>query len=221
MLFYYERESHMNVGVYLPSPPQDSRKDVYYVIHDGKRYYTAECTGNNWQNGWRVGECPQELKNASVQVITLENCEQAHAGQVSASYRNLTQTTLTLHTATWWVVQGSTVSLEGELSPHLQGRNVTVYVKTNNLPWVALGTAIIDSEGRFGLSWNDNAGGTCYVRASWSGDEDFAPADSPILAITSLSTFFVLFLVVIVILIAVGTITYLSSRLSHQSLTDS
>lgn len=29
VLLYYEHESHMNVGVYLESPPQDSRGEVY------------------------------------------------------------------------------------------------------------------------------------------------------------------------------------------------
>lgn len=220
VLLYYEHESHMNVGVYLESPPQDPRGEVHYVIHDDKKYYTAECTGNNWQSGWRVGECPEELKHAGVQITTLENSEQAHTGQVSASYRTLAQTTLTLRTSTLWVVQGSVMSVEGELSPPLQGKNVTIYVKTNNLPWTVLGTAIIDSDGKFGFSWNVNAGGTCNFRASWSGNENLATADSPILTITSLSTFFVLFLAIIIIMIFIGAATYLSSRLSHQALTE-
>lgn len=219
VLFYYEHESHMNVGVYLASPPQDSREDAYYMINDGKRYYMAECTGNNWQDGWRVGECPEELKNASLQVITLKDNEQAHTGQVSASYRALTETALTLHAGTYWVVQGSTVSFEGELSPPLQGRNITVYVRANNSPWTVLGTATVDSTGKFGFSWNVDPADICYVRVSWSGDEDFAASDSPVLTIVSLSTFFVLFLTVIVALIVLGIVTYLSSRRSYRSLT--
>lgn len=220
VLFYYEHESHMNVGVYLASPPQNSRENAYYVIHDGRRYYMAECTGKDWQDGWRVGECPEELKNASLQVITLENSDQTHAGQVSASYKALTETTLTLHTTTYWVIQGTAISFEGEISPPLQSRNITVYIRANSSPWTVLGTTTTDSTGRFNFSWNVDPAGICYVRVSWSGDEGFAASDSPVLTITSLSTFFVLFLTVIIALIVLGTVTYLSSRRSYRSLTE-
>ena len=74
VLLYYEHESHMNVGVYLESPPQDSRGEVYYVIHHDKKYYTAECTGNNWQSGWRV---PRGIKT--------RRCTDYHARKLRAS----------------------------------------------------------------------------------------------------------------------------------------
>jgi hypothetical protein len=220
VLLYYEHEFHMNVGVCLGSPPQDSRGEPYYVIHDDEKYYVAECTGNNWQSGWRVGEHPEELKHVNIEIITLENSEQAHTGQVSTSYRTLAQTTLTLRASALWVVQGSVMSVEGELSPPLQGKNVTIYVKTNNSPWTVLGTAITDSGGKFGFSWNANAGGTCSFRASWSGDENLATADSTILTITSLSTFFILFLAIIIIMLFIGAATYLSSWLSNRALAE-
>ena len=57
VLLYYETRSHMNIGVNLSHEPQDARSALYYHIYDGKRYYVAECTGGNWENGWRVGEC--------------------------------------------------------------------------------------------------------------------------------------------------------------------
>ena len=56
VLLYYETESHMNVGEHLPNPPRDARSSSSYVDYVGTRYYMAECTGNDWQNGWRVGE---------------------------------------------------------------------------------------------------------------------------------------------------------------------
>jgi hypothetical protein len=57
-LFYYEHESHMNIGVNLQNPPTDARSTITYVEYRGTRYYMAECTGSDWRNGWRVGECP-------------------------------------------------------------------------------------------------------------------------------------------------------------------
>ena len=57
VLLYYEDQSHMNIGVHLSSAPQDCRDSVYYITNDNTRYYVAECTGGNWREGWRVGEC--------------------------------------------------------------------------------------------------------------------------------------------------------------------
>ena len=217
VLLYYESDSHMNVGINMQSAPRDSRGEVYYVTHDGKRYYTTECTGSDWQTGWRVGECPEELKNASVQIVTLENPEQNVAGQVSASYSILTPTTLMLRASTSWMIQGSTTTIEGQLSPHLQNKNITVYVRTSNSPWIVLNTLATDSEGKFSFSWNINTSGTCYIRANWSGDEGFAAADSPVLTITILSTLFILFLTIILVIVSIGVITYLISRQPKQT----
>ncbi|MGQ9642144.1 MAG: hypothetical protein ACUVUF_08550, partial [Candidatus Bathycorpusculaceae bacterium] len=91
VLLYYESEAHMNVGVHLSHIPQYVRGQAYYVTHNGVRYYTAECTGGNWETGWRVGECPSELQYANVQIITLESCEQTAPEQVSTSYKIIAQ----------------------------------------------------------------------------------------------------------------------------------
>jgi hypothetical protein len=69
VLFYYESEEHMNVGVSLSHEPHYARGAIDYVLHDGTRYYMAECTGGNWQEGWRVGECPDDLKNATLKTV--------------------------------------------------------------------------------------------------------------------------------------------------------
>ena len=46
VLLLYEEEEHMNVGVNLPQEPNDARSNVYYFMHETKKYYAAECTGN-------------------------------------------------------------------------------------------------------------------------------------------------------------------------------
>jgi len=56
----------------------------------------AETTGGNWQEGWRVGECPDMLKDASARVIALENAEQTSPGQVSSSYSTLISSSISL-----------------------------------------------------------------------------------------------------------------------------
>src|SRR4030042_1615581 len=55
VLLYYEEQTHMNIGVHLPSAPQDTRDSVFSVTHDNTRYYVAESTGGNWKDAWGGG----------------------------------------------------------------------------------------------------------------------------------------------------------------------
>ncbi|MGB9714487.1 MAG: Ig-like domain-containing protein [Candidatus Bathyarchaeales archaeon] len=217
VLLYYEDASHMNVGVSLPHVPQDAREPVYFVTYNHVRYYVAECTGGDLQNGWRVGEMPNDLKNVPVQVITLENCEQQAPGQVSATYENVELSTISLTASATFVFQGWSVTFSGQLSPALQNENITIYGRINNSPWIALGTATTDSNGRFTYIWTADAAGICYVRASWSGNKDYLGADSPVQTLTIVSTFFILLLTVSVALACIGLAVYLTTRQTKQS----
>jgi hypothetical protein len=218
ILLYYQNESHMNIGVNLSHEPNHVNKRVDYVMHNGARFYVAECTGDNWQSGWRVGECPDSLKNASLQVLTLENCEQTAPGQVSASYKTLLSPTLSLSISSAYLVQGSLVTFEGQLSPALQNKTITIYIKANNSPRAVLSTVSTDSTGRYVYVWNCETSGICNVQASWSGDEDYAPTDSPTRAITVLSIFLVSLLATAGMLAGIGIVVFLLSRQNREDL---
>jgi hypothetical protein len=217
VLLYYESQGHMNIGVSLSHVPYDARGQAYYVTYNNIRYYVAEVTGGDWQNGWRVGECPDKLKNAPAQVITLENCEQTTYGQVSASYKTLASSTISLIISPIYLIQGGTVTLSGQLSPPLQNRTVTIYIKINNSPWIVLDT-ITTNHGYFTYAWNTEDAGICYIRSSWSGNDDYAGADSPIQTVTVLSTFFVLLLVITAILVCIGITVFIMSRQAQPSI---
>jgi hypothetical protein len=208
----------MNIGVSLSYVPHDERGQAYYVTYNNIRYYVAEVTGGDWQNGWRVGECPDKLKNASAQVITLENCEQTTYGQVSASYKTLAYSTISLIISPTYFIQGGTVTLSGQLSPPLQNRTVTIYIKINNSPWIVLDTITTNHVGCFTYAWNTEAAGICYIRASWSGNDDYAGADSPIQTLTVFSTFFVLLLAITAVLVCVGIAVFIMSRQAQPSI---
>lgn len=216
VLLYYEDKAHMNVGVNILHPPNDARGETCYVTHESKRYYMAECTGGNWRIGWRVGECPDSLRHVSAQIISLEDCEQESPGQVSASYSTLTSSTVSLTISSAYAVQGTAITLSGKLSPILQNESVTIYVKANNLPWAVLDTVTTGADGRFMYVWNLNAAGVYNIRASWSGDNDHAGADSQIKSVLALSIFFVSLLAMAVILVCVGVIVFLASRHNQQ-----
>jgi len=216
VLLYYESEAHMNIGVHLSHTPHNARGDAYYITHNNIQYYVAECTGGNWKNGWRVGECPDDLKQASVQVITLENCEQWAPGQVSASYKTLVFSSISLVISSTYVIQGSTITLSGQLSPALQNKTVTIYIKINNSPWSVLDIVITGSNGRFTYVCNGETAGAYYIRASWSGNSDYAGADSSTQNVIVLSTFFIFLLATTTILVCVGAVMFFMSRQSRQ-----
>jgi len=218
VLLYYESQAHMNIGVSLSHVPHDARGQAYYVTYNNIRYYVAEVTGGDWQNGWRVGECPDELENAPAQVITLENCEQTTYGQVSASYKALASSTISLIISPTYLIQGGTITLSGQLSPPLQNRTVTIYVKINNSPWIVLDTITTSQSGYFTYAWNTEAAGICYIRSSWSGNTDYAGADSATQTVTILSIFFVLLLVITAILVFIGIIVFIMSRQAQPSI---
>lgn len=83
-------------------------------------------------------------------------------------------------------------------------KTITIYVKVNGLSWTGLATVTTDSDGRFTYAWVTDAGGVEYVRASWSGDGSYAGADSSIETVIMLSTFFVVLLGLIIVLVGAG-----------------
>ncbi|MGB9676155.1 MAG: hypothetical protein ACPL0C_03080 [Candidatus Bathyarchaeales archaeon] len=214
VLLYYESQSHMNVGVSLSHVPHDARGTVYYVSFNGKRYYIAECTGGYVFDGWRVGECPSDLVSAlnTVQVITLENCDKTMFGQVSASYKQLTSSTISLEVSSPFLIEGGTATISGKLLPTLSNRTVTIYLKAGGLQWLVLGTTTTNSNGEFSYVWTANMTGVCFVRASWFGDNDYAGADSPTIAITVISLFFFVLLAFTITLTIIGCAIFLISR---------
>jgi len=178
VLLLYEAQSHMNVGVHLSQEPEDARFPVHYYSYEGKLYYVAECTGDDWRNGWRVGECPDMLKGASARIITLEDCEQSSPGQVSSSYGVLAFSSLFLSVSSRFMIAGRTVTISGSLTPALPGKNVTIYVCSGVSSWSVLVKVVTDSDGRYSFTWSPSSAGTYSIRAGWSGDTDYAGADS-------------------------------------------
>jgi len=217
VLLYYESESHMNIAVNLSHTPNYVRGQVYYVTISGMQYYMAETTGGEWQTGWRVGECPDSLRNAPVQIITLENSDQSTFGQVSASYKTLQSSSISLTISPAYLTQGSIVTIAGQLSPALQNETVIIYLQVNNSPWKVLAEVNTTHNGNYAYAWSAETSGICNIRASWSGNEDYSVADSPIQTITIMSTFFIALLGVTAVLACVGIVIFFLSRQSRST----
>ncbi|MEM3698207.1 MAG: Ig-like domain-containing protein [Candidatus Bathyarchaeia archaeon] len=218
VLLYYENKAHMNVGVSLPNSPRYARTQAYYVSYNGIKYYIAECTGGNWRDGWRVGECPPDLIDENPIIVTLKNCEQWSPGQVAASYTTLASSTLSLTVSSTLVMQGSTITLSGQLTPKLSNEKITIYVKMGGAQWIAANITATDSAGQFACTLNLNEAGTCIIRASWSGNNDYGGTDSPIITVTVLPAYFIMLLIIVAVLICVSITIFILSRQKYQEI---
>ena len=212
VLLLYETQSHMNVGVHLSEEPNDARSAVYYYTHDGKRYYVAECTGDDWRHGWRVGECPDILQEASARIITLEDCEQTAPGQVSSSYGALNASSLSLAVSTRFVIGGSAVTVSGSISPALSEKNVTLYISSSGSSSSVLVTVVTDSYGRYSYTWRPSSLGIHSMRASWSGDADYAGADSGVCTLIVIPLEWLMMGVAVIVLLVVLLVITLATR---------
>jgi len=181
VLFLYTNEEHMNIGVHLADKPKDARLAVCSLENNGVTYYVAECTSSDWKEGWKVGECPDDLKNAPANIITLENCEQIAPGQVSASFKKLDSTVLKLEVSPTITTEGSSITLRGQITPAVPNENVTVYWSADGSPWTVLTKMVTGSDGQFVYSWKPEATGllaSLDVRASWTGNQQYAGTTS-------------------------------------------
>jgi hypothetical protein len=180
VLFYYESQEHMNIGVALSNAPTENRGNDYYVEYGGVTYYMAECTGGNWKQGWRVGECPDDYKELSTKVIALDSADRIDPGQVSASFSVMESSSLTLDVTPFTITSGnSSVTVKGQISPQMQGQNVTIYAKINLSAWEVVGLTQTNANGTYEYTLQSQTGGLYFIQASWSGDDNYTGALSP------------------------------------------
>jgi len=212
VLLLLEYQDHMLVGVHLPESPKDARSQVYFYKHEEKKYYVAETTGGNWENGWRVGECPEILQRSAAKVIPLTNYEESSPGQVSSSYTIPDSSAIYMSLSTNFAVSQNGVEISGSLLPSLAGENVTLYVSSMGSPLVMLATVVTDDNGQYYHIWNDPPGGIYSVRANWSGDEDYSGADSSTSSIVIIPSELVMIGVILVFFLVILLVVTLATR---------
>jgi hypothetical protein len=179
VLLHYPTEEHMNIGVHLDESPRNARLPIFSVRdRNGVTYYVAESTSTNWQEGWRVGECPDGLKDAQVEIIPVPGNDIIAPGQVSASFRKLDPTSISLDVSPAFTTEGSTITVSGQISPAMPNQNVTIYYSANGSPWKIHGYSMTQSDGSFSYSWKSADTGSLDVRASWLGNMQYAGTTS-------------------------------------------
>jgi len=212
VLLLLEYQDHMLVGVHLPESPNDARSQVYLYRHEGKKYYVAETTGGNWENGWRVGECPEILRKAAAKVIPLTNYERSAPGQVSSSYSIPDSSSIYMSLSTNFAVSQNDVEISGSLSPSLAGETVTLYISSLGSPLVMLATVVTDSNGQYSHIWHAPPGGIYSVRANWSGDDAYSGADSTTFSLVVIPSELLMIGVILVFFLVILLIVTLATR---------
>ena len=174
ILLHYLTQEHMNIGVHLDGAPQDAQRDIRSLKYNGITYYVAECTTSDWKDGWRVGECPPDLKDVEINIIPLDNVEKTSPGQVSASFQKLETSTLTVDVSPFFTTEGGTLYFEGRISPAVSDQNVTLFYSVNGGDWSTIVSTTTGYDGKFSCVWTSEVIGPVNVRASWAGNEKFA-----------------------------------------------
>ena len=140
----------------------------------------AECTGENWMEGWRIGECPPNLKDVSVEVISLDEVELMAPGQASASFTSLESSFLSLDITPQISLQSTHITINGILSPSIRNQNVTIYASVNNSPWIEIAKVVTEENGSFQYLWDNTFSGMISIRASWPGNNEYASSLSAV-----------------------------------------
>jgi hypothetical protein len=217
ILLDYEAQEHMNIGVHLFQAPEKARTSIYKIARDNVEYYIAETTGGNWTHGWRVGECPDNMKSAQATVLTLENDEEIAPGQVSATFKELEGSTLRLEIWPPIAIEQSTVTIRGSLKPTVSNENITVYLGVSGYPWATLGTVQTKSDGSFAYTWRTNTAGMYAIRAIWTGTNTYAGSTTETMTTIVIPLILAALIGVAILSVIVAAIAVVAARSSRRT----
>jgi hypothetical protein len=219
VLLYYRSLLHMEIGVDLGRAPTEARVEVYSVNVQNVSYYIAECTGEKWREGWRVGETPSKYHNVSSQISILKNIDQSSIGQVSASLRELDHSTLSLQVSPSIIIENSNVTLTGKIYPKTTNENVTLKAKIYSDSWTNIATVQTQADGRFKYTWVPPYGGLIAVQASWVGNSQYNGATSTQTSVIIMPIFLVALIMCLVLVILMLSLVFFKARRKIQIFT--
>jgi hypothetical protein len=217
ILLLFEEQKHMNIGIHLLESPKDARTKVTYFTYENKKYFIAECTGN-FENGWRVGECPDLVQGATAQIIPLDQIDEiSPPDQVSSSYGSPQNSSLNLSVSTEFAIGQSNIHIIGSLTPPLKGENITLYLITYSSTLTKISTVKTDSNGHFSYVWNSPPGGIYSIRANWSGDSNYTGSDRSISQIVIIPFQWLIMGTIVLFFLTVFLIVCLATRGTKNS----
>ena len=79
---------------------------------------------------------------------------------------------------------GDNVTVNGYLKPPNPHVNVTIYIRQPYEAWAVLATVETDSNSQYNHTWAVHKPGQFEIKANWTGDDTFEPAESRIVTLT-------------------------------------
>lgn len=186
VLIYYGgiHPAHMNVGVYLPNTPIFHTwwmKPKCYE-YKGRQYWVAECVPSRLDS--RVGDqVISFLENTKVKIIPIENRGGTPPAIVSASLGSPLKTSfITLQPQVLSVGDREYVlNVSGSIYPPFSGESIVIYISRDGM--LNFVKACTDELGSYSAMCNLVPASVYYLKASWSGNSNYAGADSETLTV--------------------------------------
>ncbi|MCW4030677.1 MAG: hypothetical protein NWE92_13660 [Candidatus Bathyarchaeota archaeon] len=173
VLLYFKDVHHINIGVYLEDEPQTSlwgQKPTGYKLN-GKTYWIAECTPSV---NWKVGEAPPLLVEERPCIISLEATENSSPAKISSQLTKPHASSISVNLSS---DEKNRFTISGSITPAFENATVSVYFSKDRISFNSMETKT-DRHGEYSFVWSFNLTGTYYIRTSWSGNEEYAGADS-------------------------------------------
>ena len=140
--------------------------DAIYYEYDGKKYYAAETTGNNW----KVGDQSQGYISIEPQIISLENYEETTSTEISSKLDgSLTPSSisLSLFPESLEVNQeGTAITISGSISPRVPSQQVTININHESSKFDIYRTVTTDQHGNYSYPWNFNTTGIYNIQTT-------------------------------------------------------
>lgn len=182
VLLLYENSPvrHMNVGVHLSDIKADNSAEMKYIYHEynGKKYYTAETTGESW----KVGEQPQIYISNEPKIIPIKNYEKTSFVEISSNLENpLIPSSISLSLIPESLIveeEGTNITFSGSISPRYPKQQVTINIKHESSPEEILKTVTTDDLGDYSVTCNFKTMGLYSIQTSWNGAQNFASSTS-------------------------------------------
>ena len=176
--------SHMNIGIHLNNEPiyHSNKNNPTYYEFEGKKYYTAETTGDNW----KVGDQPQDYLESEPTIIPIQNIENNSFAEISSSLNPQIQSSISLSLVPQSLLideAGTKITVFGSTSPIFPNQKVTIYVNHGNSQPSLQYTTSTNEFGNYSITLHLNETGKYQIQSSWNGNNEYSGSESDILII--------------------------------------
>lgn len=121
---------------------------------------------------------------AQASIVTKETETEDNSQTYGSVIIQRISSSLSISASSTTLALGRNTIIHGTLDPAKPSVSITVHYRFLEGEWNTLATFTSDAQGRYILNWRPEEDGTYEVQASWHGDPDTEPCQSPIQTIT-------------------------------------